>query len=120
MAGPGPTIDDARQVIASLDSFEKRGIARELLRSFDPGIRTEVLDEFSSFQEEPEYLQYRHQRNVLLSAVCVIILCLGVLVFVSYTAPDQLERVIGLLTSLATGALGYFAGSRRGAQNGDG
>ena len=102
-------VDELRKEIVVLPTEQKKAIAKDVVRMLDPMNRQEVVSEFREpyTQEEREHSQ---RRLVILVGFVIIIGCLALLVFTLLQAQDQLDKVIGLITTIIGTAAGFIGG----------
>lgn len=107
-------VNDVISGIFKLPDSEQIAIAKKVVRSFDP----ETKDNFvSEFETSPETLEAR--RSGWLKSVYLVVgalllaLCLGAILVTLRVAPDQVDKVIGTITTIA-GLVGGFIGGKYG------
>jgi hypothetical protein len=103
--------------IMKLSDQEQIAIAKKVVRTFDPIDKEQFIPEFEEGEEGWELRQARLQATLrgfyLVVGAALLALCLWVVVLTARDAPDQVDKVIGTITTIA-GLVGGFIGGKYG------
>jgi uncharacterized membrane-anchored protein len=89
-------------------------IAREVLRDVDPLIRERIASEFT---KSPEGMQYRQRWHSLLAGVGVMVLAFIVLIVTMLLAPEFVDVVLPVVSTIVGAVVGFLFGGRQPAQS---
>ena|SRR5215204_641120 len=107
-------VNDFLSEIVRLPEREQEEIAQKVVRLFDPRTKNRILSEFDPSVEILEARRAGWLRAVyLLVGALLLALCLGVVLLTARDAPDQVDKVIGTITTIA-GLVGGFIGGKYG------
>ena len=113
--------------IFMLPEREQIAIAQKVVRSFDPDTKERFVSEFEMSMETLEAQQATLEARqalwlrflYLLVGAVLLALCLGTVVLTAREAPDQVDKVIGTITTIA-GLVGGFIGGKYGGPSREG
>jgi hypothetical protein len=109
-------IDDIRRAIVILPTEEKAIIAREALQLLGRAYSEEIASEFAAIS--PEEREDRQRFTTLMVSLLVIMFTLGLIAVTLFAAPEYLEVVLPVLTTILGAAGGYIFGKQTPSQQG--
>src|SRR3712207_4723218 len=97
--------DNIRREIGVLSTEEKVDIAKQLVRSLDPIDRDVFVSEFERSPEAVEANRQFYLRMVLVGMGSILIaLCIFALILTMREAPEHIDKVGGVITTVVSGA----------------